>query len=258
MNLTEFSVQVPGGTLTCALAAPAEEDLASMPALLVDVGGTRMSVDKVPSATARHFVETGHRVVSFDMPNHGDLVDRHGQSIDGMCAAFLAGDDPFVRFVDNGMAAIDACSEQGIATSGRIFACGGSRAGYCALRLAAADRRIAAVSALAPVTDWRCLTEFAAVSEQPDVAALALETWAGDLAGRPLFMLIGNHDHRVGTHACARLAVRLFELEEPLKPGASAVQFHVVATPGHTVPEEWEIEGARFLLGLCETGEEEG
>ncbi len=249
MNLSEFAVQAPGGSLTCALATPADGNLASDPVLLVDVGGTRMRLQEQPSATARHFVEAGHRVVSFDMPNHGDLVDGHGQSIDGMRDAFLAGDDPFLRFVDNGMAVIDACIDNGIARDGRIFGCGGSRAGYCVLRLAAADRRIEAVSALAPVTDWRCLREFAAVKERQDVAALALETWAGELAGRPLFILIGNHDHRVGTHACARLGARILQLEDPLEPGASAIHFHVVDADGHAVPEAWEIEGAKFLLG---------
>ena len=259
MKLTEFIVETRAGPLTCALAEPEKDGAAADSVLLLSVGGARMSAEQEPSPTVRFFVEAGHPVVSFDMPNHGDLVDRHGQSIGGMCAAFLAGDDPFDRFVDNGVAVIDACLEKGLADPQRIVVSGGSRGGYCALRLAAADRRINGTAALCPVTDWRCLKEFEAVKQQPEVAALALDHWAGELTGRPLFLLIGNHDHRVGTHACARFAARMFELEEPLTQGESATQFHVVTAPGHTLPEEWEIEAARFLLRLCgQGGEGEG
>ena len=254
MDIGEFDVATDAGPLTCTLASPAPENAAADPALLLAFAGARQSIigDDERYEIVERFVQAGHRALSFDLPNHGDLVDAHGESLVGMCAALVAGDDPFARFVSLGKNVIDACLERGIAHLGRIFACGGSRGGYCALRLGAADERIGGVAALAPVTDWRILKEFHAVRERPDVVALALDNWAEDLAGRPIYLAIGNHDHRAGTHACVRLAQRLFELENPTDEGTSAVSIHVVDSTGHILPEEWEVEGARFLLRLCD------
>lgn len=251
MRTRDFTVDTARGPLACTLASPAPEHAVSDPALLLAFAGARHSVlgDGARFLPAIHFVEKGHEVLSFDLPNHGDRIDAHGEGISGMCAAFTAGDDPFVRFVDDGTAVIDACLERRLAHSERIFVCGVSRGGYCALRLGAADRRIRGMAALAPVTDWRMLSEFSQVKERSDVAALRLESRAQDLAGRPVYVVIGNRDHRVGTHSCARFASRLFELEQPSLE-AESVQVHVVEAPGHTVPDEWAIEGARFLLKL--------
>ena len=254
MNTSDFTIETAGGPLNCTLASPTAENAAAEPALLLVFGGARSSVlgDDARFPAALHFAQEGHRVLSFDLPNHGDLSDGYGDGIHGMCAALIAGDDPFARFVAYGRSALDACLDRGIGRSGKIFACGGSRGGYCALRLAAADQRISGVAAMAPVTDWRILSEFDAVKERPEVAALALENWAGDLAGRPVFLVIGNHDHRVGTHACVGLARRLFDLEQPTIEGASALQLHVIAAPGHSLTDDWELEGARFLLRLID------
>jgi S-formylglutathione hydrolase FrmB len=108
---------------------------------------------------------------------------------------------------------IDACLAKGMGQGG-IFACGVSRAGYCALRLAATDDLIDGVAGLAPVVDWRYLREFVAVREDTDVALLALNHRAEALAGRAIFLAIGNYDQRVISAACVRFALRLAELEE--------------------------------------------
>lgn len=253
MNISEFDVTTDAGPLTCGLASPAPENTATDPALLLAFGGTRqgpLGAD-AHSDPVKLFVRAGHRALSFDLPNHGDLVDAHGEGLTGMCTALLAGDDPFARFVANGKKVIDVCLEKDWARPGKIFVCGGSRGGYCALRLGAADPRINGIAGLAPVTDWRVLSEFSAATERPKVAALALHHWAADLAGRPVYMAIGNHDHRVGTHACVALAQRLFELEDPTQEGTSGVEIHVVNSIGHALPDEWRMEGGRFLLRLC-------
>ena len=256
MEITEFEVSTDRGSLTCALASPANGEAAVEPALLLSFGGARQGAlgEAVHDLAAKLFVQAGHYALSFDLPNHGDLVDKYGGGITGMCAAFVAGDDPFARFVANGTAVIDACLERGIGQPGRIFVCGVSRGGYCALRLGAADDRIGGVAGLAPVTDWRILGEFNEVKDRPEVAALALENWAGDLAGRPVYLAIGNHDHRVGTHACIGLVQALLEREEPTVAGSSAIEVHVVDSPGHGLAEEWRAEGARFLLRISRTG----
>ena len=250
MTIAEFAVETEAGPLTCALAEPGAP--APEPALLLTFSGARrMALDRSPYDLAtKTFLDAGHYALSFDLPHHGDRIKAHPDGISGMCAGLIAGEDPFARFVADGRAVIDACLEKGIGSEGGIFAYGISRGGYCALRLAAADPRIRGVSGFAPVTDWRVLKEFAEVRDRPEVAATTLDHWAADLARRPVFLIIGNRDARVGTHCCLRFALRLFEAEAG--GGASSSQVRVVDAQGHGLPDEGYAAGAKFLLRLCE------
>lgn len=218
-------------------------------ALLLTFSSTRQAsfYEEPFDIPARIFAGAGHAVVSFDLPNHGEQVNGFGQGIDGLRAAFCAGQDPFAHFVEQAIAVIDDCLAQGVGLGG-IFACGVSRAGYCALRLAAADKRIDGVAGLAPVVDWRNLREFAAVREQADVALLALDHRAEALAGRAIFLAIGNYDQRVSSAACVRFGLRLAELEAARNLSDSALQLHVVAADGHSLSVDWRRAGAEFLL----------
>ena len=250
MNVSELIVGSNGREITCSLARPDDSVLAVEPALLLSFSSTRQSAlaEHPYDIAARAFLAAGHYVLSFDLPQHGERIGRHGEGIDGMCRAFMAGDDPFARFVADGSAAIDACMQRGIGASGRICVCGVSRAGYCALRLAAADERIAAAAGLAPVTDWRALSEWSAVRHRPEVAALALETWAPQLGGKGISLLIGNRDDRVSTAACIRLGLRMLEAGDGQ---AIHCELHVVDAPGHALPDEWRLAGAQYLLRCC-------
>jgi hypothetical protein len=253
MKLTEIVIETPDGPLACSLAAPDSPPSrapAAEPSLLLTFGMTRQSaLTEYPhDLPARIFTEAGHYALSFDLPNHGERIDAFGEGIGGMCAAFLAGHGPFARFVSDGRAVIDACGRLSIPGSDRIVACGVSRAAYCALRLAAADRRIRAVAGLAPVTDWRALNEFGAVRDRPEIAALALDNWAAELAGRGVFLAIGNADARVSSDACVRLAQRILEEEARLGIPSSLVELHVVPSEGHSLDSEWRSAGGRFLL----------
>ena len=247
-HLTEATVPTAQGELTYWLHQP-EDRVAGKSILLLTFSSTRQAsfYEDPYNIPARLFAEAGYAVASFDLPNHGAQINAFGEGIVGMCAAVCAGVDPFVQFIDQAQTVIDACLRQGVGTGG-LFACGVSRAGYCALRLAAADPRIDGVAGLAPVIDWRALREFAAVRELPAVAALDLNHWAVQLAGRPIFMSIGNHDDRVGSDHCVRLALRLLELEEPSVARTSALQLHVVEDAGHGLSNPWRTAGAEFLL----------
>ena len=265
MPTIDFDVQTSSASLPCTLLTT-EADAATLSSfspsrhgraptwstapLLLTLGMSRASaLGEAPhDIPARQFVAAGGRALSFDLPNHGDRLDAFGSGIEGFAAACVAGDDPFVRFVADAQAVLTACVESGLASSDQIVACGVSRAAYCALRLAAADRRVAAVAGLAPVTDWRGLREFAYCAERLEVAALAIDRWAADLAGRPIFLAIGNADGRVGTQHCARLALRLYEEESARQLVASSVECHLVPSEGHALSADWRAAGGRFLL----------
>jgi len=253
MKITEIVIETPDGPLACSLAAP-DGAPAAEPALVFTFGMTRYSAltEDPHHLPARVFTEAGHYALSFDLPNHGGRIDAFGEGIGGMCAALLAERDPFARFVSDGRATIDACRRLGIPGSERVVACGVSRAAYCALRLAAADPRIRAVAGLAPVTDWRALSEFAAVKERPEIKALALDNWAAELAGRAVFLAIGNADARVGSNCCVRLALRILEEEARRDVAPSLLELHVVLSEGHSLSDDWRSAGGRFLLQLAQ------
>jgi dienelactone hydrolase len=247
---TEWIVETATGPLTCSLITPPAERMAVAPALLLTFATTRQAALGEPpqDIAARLLAEAGCYVVSFDLPNHGERINGYGAGIEGLCASYLAGADPFAQFVTDGSAVIDACLQRGLGAPGRIVACGVSRAGYCVLRLAAADVRIVGVAALAPVIDWRALSEFAAVRQEPMVAALALEHWATQLAGRALFLAIGNQDRRVGSHHTLRFVQQLYAAQQLLPQEGAAWQLHVVDSPGHSLADEWRVAGAHYLL----------
>ncbi|MCX6910074.1 MAG: hypothetical protein NTY01_18805 [Verrucomicrobia bacterium] len=85
------------------------------------------------------------------------------------------------------------------------------------------------------------------------LAALALENCAAQLAGRPVYLAIGNRDNRVGTECCVRFALRLFEEERRLEPGRFRVRLQVVDdSPGHSLDVRWRRAGGEFLVELAQ------
>lgn len=254
MKLQEFTVAVGNQVLRCLLAAPDDPtQVAARPALLLSFSATRqMTLQTEPyDLTAKLFTAAGHYVVSFDLPNHGDGIDDYGEGLVGLWAAHAAGADPFGRFIAQGQAVIDSCLARGWGDPARIVACGVSRGGYCALRLMAAEPRILATAALAPLVDWRSLSEFFALPDQSALARLSLEHWVPQLTGRAIYLAVGNHDHRVGTDRCLRLALRLLGHADFSQPGLGTTEIYINDSPNHTLNDEWAVRGAQFLLRFC-------
>jgi dienelactone hydrolase len=188
-------------------------------------------------------------VASFDLPAHGERVDRHGSSIAGLCNRVVAGMHPFDDFVAEGKLALDALLERKWGVPGEVVVCGVSRAGYCALRLAAADPRVAGVAAFAPVTDWGELREFAAVREDPKVTALKLVNFVTGLAGRRIYIAIGSADDRVSTVACTQVTLALLQAEAAAGLKRSQLRFVIADdTVGHALANRCRVEGVQFLL----------
>lgn len=249
LNCKEFSVDVGKQPLMCLLAEP--EQLSDCPAMLLNFAFDRViSLKEAPyDITPRMFVEAGHRVVSFDLPCHGDrVISGQPDGIAGFCAEWMSGRDVFAGFVDEGRTVIDALIQRGLSEPGRIFASGSSRGAYCALRLMAADKRIKATAAFSPVTDWCALKEFALLRNQPKLAELALTNFAYALAGRPIWAAIGNHDLRVGTECSLRFAEALTRAETAKECEASQFVLHVVPEDGHNLSDNWRRDGGEFLL----------
>ena len=88
----------------------------------------------------------------------------------------------------------------------RIAVAGTSRGGFLALRYAAFDPRVACAVGYAPVTDLRQLSEFAIAASVPFVDELSLAAHLDPLVGRPVYIVIGDRDVRVGTDSAVEAA----------------------------------------------------
>ena len=251
MNIDEFTVNAGLEHLRCTLASPASSCLHEHSGLLLNISATAHYAlhDPTQNHPTEPFLEAGHYVLSFDLPHHGERVGAYRESLVGMGQAYLAGEDPFQQFVADGQAALDGFFEKGFGVHGKVVAYGVSRAGYCLLRLAAVDARVRAVAALSPVTDWGLPEEFTAACPRTQTWPLLLDHWVEALAHKAIYLSIGSQDDVVGTEACVRFAMKLFEQQRQRLPLDTLLsQLHVVDSPGHSPSQEARLEATRFLL----------
>lgn len=245
----DITLKVGDRQFVATVLSPPKGKLAKHPALLVTLGADRhVALFESPfSLPSNAFLKHGHRTVSFDMPCHGQRIDRFGQWIDGFRASFVAGVDPFKMCVADGQAVITECIKRGWATPGRIATQGASRAAYMALRLLAADKRIAVAAGIAPVTDWRMLSEFGSVRDREDVADLQLTYFVEPMAGRHVYLAIGKSDDRVSTMSCQSFYQALEKAQVNAGYDSSYVELNLTDDPGHSCNSGYQ-RGVDFLL----------
>ena len=264
MNITEFTIDSRGEEVTCWLVSPDPSKTSKNSSLLLNISATRHYAIHDPGQNhpTQPFLDTGHYVLSFDLPHHGDRIIKDSieetppgaanGSIRAMSKAFTSGNDPFKQFVADGMAAIDACLERGVATNVKIVGYGVSRAAYCLLRLAAADPRMHAVAGPSPVTDWAVLDEFADHADPARTSQLHIANWIDQLADKAVYLCIGSQDDVVNTESCVRFAMKLFDRQRSVLPeGTLLNRLHVVDTPSHSPGRYWRLDATRYLLEVC-------
>ena len=248
----EICVEVGQRKLTATLISPSEEKMSDKPVLLLTIQKTSFEEQKQLQdetfVAGKLFLDEGHRLLSVYMPCHHPLVDSYGYGIPGLRNAFVDGQDPFEMFLDYSSAVIDRCIDSGFAKPGRIAVLGSSRSAYFGFRLLAAESRIAAGAAFAPVTDWRYLSEFSADRNREDVANLRLSCYVDALAGKHIFMAIGNHDDRVSTASCCRFYLDLLEANDRRGYDDSYVDFYCTGDVGHALDRCYCLLLAERLL----------
>lgn len=251
MTLEHFHVDSSGERVKVTLASPEAGRVTGESGLLLNISATTDIAlnDETQNHPTPVFLNAGHCVVSFDLPCHGERVDEFGESILGMGAAYVAGVDKFEQFVSDGAAVLDACQERGIATNGEIVGYGVSRAGYCLLRLAAADARLRAVAGCSPVTDWVIPEEMTRSCPPEKAEPLHIDHWVDRLANTAVYLSVGSQDDVVGTASCIRFAEKLFDVQRQALPADTLLsQLHVVDSPGHSPSHASRLEATRFLL----------
>ena len=247
----EFNIHVNKYVVKVLRKSPQKSDLHENPALLLS-----FAMDKYTSLnirpyniTADMFLKNGHRVLSFDLPNHGERIDKYGENIEGFRNALIDGADPFLVFLTDADAVINYCINEGIVNLGNIFVCGTSRAGYLAIRLLAANCKVSAAAAYAPVTDWGCLSEFVKDVDSDIVKNIRLSSYVDKIAGKPIFITIGSEDKRVSSQSCCRFFVDLINAHIKNGYDVNNINFYLTDDTGHSCSDIWYEMGGRFLLG---------
>ena len=201
--------------------------------------------------------ERGYLCVSVDLPCHG-LETRPGEppGLDGWRSRSERNEDFVAEAASRLTQVLDHLIAAGYTDAGRVAACGTSRGGFLALHFAARDPRVRCVAAFAPVTDLRVLREFHGAAPSPLVDSLALVHQAERLAGRAVWVIIGDQDERVGTDHAVALARRLTSASRE-KQVPSRVELHVLPEPrGHTTPPGAAEQAAAWIRRQIESAQQ--
>jgi dienelactone hydrolase len=192
--------------------------------------------------------DRGYLCVSVDLPCHGqELRAGEPDGLAGWRYRCERDDDPMADLATRARAVLDHLIAAGMTDPARIAACGTSRGGYSALQFTAAEPRVKCVAAFAPVTDLTALREFAGAEQHPLVQRLSVEHRADDLAGRAVWLVIGDRDERVGTDHAIRFA-RQVTAEALRQKRPALVDLHVVSEPrGHSTPAGAAEQAAEWI-----------
>jgi poly(3-hydroxybutyrate) depolymerase len=181
-----------------------------------------------------------------DVPAHGeDHRPDEASELNGWRERVDHGEKLVLPFAENASKVLDRLIQEGIADPARVGAYGTSRGGFMAFHFAALDRRVKVVAGISPVTDLSALREFHGSAHPESVEKLSLIHLVPSLAGRPVWISIGNHDERVQTDAAIAFTRALVNYNAQGKQDDAVIPVDLLVgpTPGHT-----KIDRASELL----------
>jgi dienelactone hydrolase len=194
----------------------------------------------------RLLVTQGYLCVSLDLPCHGADAKPGETGLSGWRVRLERGENFLPDFLKNCSAVLDYLVAEGYADPKRVAACGTSRGGFIALHFAAAEPRVRAVAAFAPVTNLLALSEFRNFKRPDALEPLSLDTRAERFGGRSLWLCIGSDDQRVGTDDAIGFGRKV--TRACISRGDPAlVELHIMPGPGHRVHPTAHQEVAAWI-----------
>lgn len=192
--------------------------------------------------------EVGYLLVSIDLPCHGLQTQPGGPSGLGGWGVRVGKNEDIVAECNSRLSKVlDHLIETKVSDPAKIAICGTSRGGFLAIHFAAHDQRVKCAAGFAPVTDLAALREFREKKGHPLVHGLSLANQSEKLAGRPVWIMIGDRDERVGTEQAMDLALKL-SAAAVAKAVPSELELHVVSVPqGHTTPRGASVQAAEWI-----------
>jgi CubicO group peptidase (beta-lactamase class C family)/dienelactone hydrolase len=210
-----------------------------------DINGTLQSDDY--NKAGKLLIPQGFICVALDLPCHGkNIRAEEPQGLDGWATRLRKGEDPISPFTKDASAVLDHLIAAGLADPARVAVCGTSRGGFAALHFAAAEPRVRCAAAFAPVTDLLALREFTGQEKQQLTNDLALRHLSLKLAGRPIWMCIGNNDERVDTDRAISFSRDVVKSSVAQKK-KSLIELHVMTSEGHTIHPTAHEEAAAWM-----------
>lgn len=213
-------------------------------------------IDEMGSDPARYYTQTGRDLakdgwlyVVVDPPCHGyDHKEGEPAALMGWAHRVKAGQDLMGPFVKHCSAVLDQLIAEGYTDPNRVAASGTSRGGFCALHFAAGEPRVRAATGVSPVTNPLALSEFKGVTEE-QAKSINIDSLTDRLAGRIVWLSIGNDDARVSTDDCVRLARNIVAATRRLKPEMKVAPVELLVGPseGHRAVDDAYLLEAQFL-----------
>ena len=232
-----------------------EKPLAPAPTVFFFGKAIEDSLDSIYDQEAFDTLGQGVLKVSLDTPCHG-AERRPGEptSLSGWRYRLEQGDDIAADLVRRATATLDYLIEQRYTDPTKVAVFGISRGGLMAFHFAAADSRVGPIAGFSPVTDLLTLHELSEMQHDERARALAAVRLADKLYQHPMWIMIGNTDHRVGTDRAMEFTQRIIETSEAhgLVP---PIELRVLPAKGHTTPDGAYAQAARWLLTLWGLGE---
>jgi len=192
--------------------------------------------------------ELGYLLVSIDIPCHGTQTGEGKPSgLGGWGIRAEKGEDFVAEFNARLCDVLDHLIKSGVANPEKIAICGTSRGGFLAVHFAAHDPRVKCAAAFAPVTDPAALSEFKGKEDLPLTKKLSLINQAEKLAGRAVWIVIGDQDARVSTQAAIDVAQAITKASIGKKMD-SKVELRVMPEPrGHSTPKGSAEAAAKWI-----------
>jgi dienelactone hydrolase len=219
------------------------------PTLFIFAGGIEEALGVVHyNRVGKLLAREGYLCVSLDMPCHGtDSKDSDDRGLTGWRKRLEKGEKLVGRFVARAARVLDYLVKEKYTDPKQVCVCGTSRGGFMALHFAAADPRVKCVAGCAPVTNLLAVSEFDGLQNNTEIKELSLSNNADKLAGRAVWICIGNNDLRVSTEEviayCRKLVKVAVERNKPAN-----VELHVMPVKGHRVHATAPEEVARWIL----------
>jgi pimeloyl-ACP methyl ester carboxylesterase len=241
------------GTLGGTAFSIIEAETIPAPTLLVCALDAETTLTKDPYAhTGKVLQPLGWNVIAVDLPCHGtDQREGEPAQLEGWRYRVERGENIVSDWQRRVNEVIAHLIETGIAEPDRFIADGTSRGGYMACQAAAGNPAIRAVAAYSPVTDLRGLCEFDGMENDALTEQLSLVHAADALADRPLWIMIGSQDTRVGTDHAIAFARSVVAIADERKQDGK-VTLHVMPTKGHSSTNEWHDDAVAWMLSTLQ------
>jgi pimeloyl-ACP methyl ester carboxylesterase len=192
-------------------------------------------------------MKDGCLCVSLDVPCHGkDVKSGEATGLSGWRARLEKGDELVSGFAKKASEVLDRLIKDGYTAADRVAVAGTSRGGFMALHWAAAEPRVGWTAAFAPVSDLLVLAEFRGMEKNAPTRSVDLAKQANKLAGRPIWICIGNNDARVGTDQVIAFTRKVVEASAAGKKPAP-IEIHVMPSVGHSIHPTAHEEVAAWL-----------